>query len=262
MKTMWFPLALAFVGACSGDDETKDTTTGEADTDTDTDSDTDTDTDSDTDTDTDTDTPPGPVSFLMSFVDALGDEPLPGVVCNVDGTDFTSDAAGSMVITADANLPSLHFACVEVDHQTQWVTMTTGTDSTWTISNQLATPAAVAALSIAMDLGRPDPAKGLLTVSVLDASYGLGLVGATVAIDAANTGVAVTDPSTVLKYSQGATIPAGGQNVVFGNVDPGTANITVTTPAGETCVTAIGTGSVGSVDVIAGANNLIIYSCQ
>jgi hypothetical protein len=258
----WTMLALVTVWGCGGKDKTSsDSGGGDADTDTDTDADTDADTDVDTDTDTDSDTDADPVTLEYTFQDALSAALLPGVVCDIAGTEYTADANAQFTATAPGMTDDLEFPCTLAGYVAQSTHIGTISGS---ISGtyQLVTPTSLNLLGGVLGLGAYDDTKGLLSMSFVDSNFD-PLAGVEVDIDSTNAGSAVGDPTVPLTgYRTGNVTIADSGTIVFANVDPGTATITITPPGGLTCLTTFGPVLVDQVEVIAATNTVMGVICE
>ncbi len=111
---------------------------------------------------------------------------------------------------------------------------------------------------MAMLGGSVDPTRGFLVVG-MDTPSLQPAVGASVTIDATSAEPFIFAGQTP---QPGNAVIAGGSSFVsFPNTLPGSVDITVTPPPGQSCSAFPGPGDLNSVDVVAGDVTVISYTC-
>lgn len=183
--------------------------------------------------------------------------PLEGASVSFDGVTDTTDSAGKVTLTLPANTTSA--IGLEQTGFPDYILYATMLDVDRAEAFDLGSDATISALATALSLTR-DPAKGQLSVGVIDGSPGSSnrLPGATIGIDATSDAQLVFDSSAQSGFSPGDTTLAGSSSAsIFVNVTPGTITPTITPPSGYTC-------DLGPTTVEVAANGYTIanYYCQ
>lgn len=252
LNTLAFLLPAFLVLGCPPAEDKGDSATTDGDADTDTDADGDADADTDTDTDTDV-----PVPATLAFGDYLGGEPVEGATVTMGASTGTTDAGGAVTVQVPAE-GNFWIDVTHPDYPAHHVDLY-GKAGGFSAGLGMISNAAILAVGYTFGV-TADPAKGLLAVAVVDGRDGTGLDGTTVTLDVASDVSVVKGDAGI---GPGPMIPVGGNAVVFGNVIAGPVNITLATPAMETCVNfAGGTTFDGATESFAGGVSLVTFVCM
>lgn len=214
----------------------------------------------------------GPTTGTVSrtYQDFLSADPVVGASVTVGDQQLTSDATGlvSYELDADARYEEVVVASGYPDHVYWRGALAAG--YTYSSSENLVSSDSLALLGNVLGLTL-DSARGIVVVQLMGLEVTDGdpdvtgpLVGASAELSAAYDAVLV-EASGPVPFTAGSTITAAATRglVVFVNVAPGPVEVTLTTPAGESCATNLASGdSFTDIEAGAGAFAQVNYYCD